>query len=827
MVLLGGDLFHENKPSRRTVVRTMQILRKNCLGDEEVHLAVRSDTTTVSGVNYMDENHAVSLPVFVIHGNHDDPTGAAGLEALSALDILSEAALVTYFGKVESAKRIDVAPILLQKGASKIALYGLGNIRDELLYDTWCRQRKVHWQVPADSSGTEMNVAPSEDNVDDVIDDDLDDDEPGFVKNSKDVRDKANRWFNLFVLHQNRVTRGSSRGITDTLLPQWLDYVVWGHEHDSIPNLKLSKPPITQPGSTVATSLSAGEAKPKHCVLLEVYKGTLRHTAIPLRTVRRFEFGDIRLSKEDGLNPLKPECVADFLAGKVDQMIKRQEALFDVDKTSYFDGSAPIDGGGFQYPAHEWYKEQMVSTLRQPLARLRVEIGSGWDTLNAQRFGQQFVGRCACSAEILHFYRARRTATTRPFLSGTITGRADGDEDELTAREYAEELRDDIAGGMRDAAENCKIPKLVQYYLYHRKAGGTGLEFLEFDKLSHAVDEFVEKAEPQAIPNYVTAYMRDQKKQSIDEQGDGAWDEDAAKEKFQERAKQAANRMLLPDKERAANEDGDEDDDDPFERDGNEDGAPSPQRPDTEEIQDRLEQNLDDMHAMVSQNPRLAKLGKIAEANANANADSDDDEDDEPEYTAPRRGRGRGRGRGRARGRTASTTTSRRKKPPVAPRPPPSPEISPARLAPTRKKRQSSICFSKPESPLDSDDDIQDADDRAAEEATESAQPSTSSRARPRRVSTADTIEVDDDDILDIDEPEPAPSPAPARGRKRRATAQPASSSSRPRSRLRRESQSAGSLASTPVSSRSSGRSAFGARGRRRVTPTIDLDEDD
>jgi DNA repair exonuclease SbcCD nuclease subunit len=50
-----------------------------------------------SRVNYEDPNHNISLPVFTIHGNHDDPAGA---ENLSAVDILSTAALLNYFGKV-------------------------------------------------------------------------------------------------------------------------------------------------------------------------------------------------------------------------------------------------------------------------------------------------------------------------------------------------------------------------------------------------------------------------------------------------------------------------------------------------------------------------------------------------------------------------------------------------------------------------------------------------------------------------------------------------------------------------------------------------------
>ena len=43
MILFGGDLFHENKPSRRAVHKTISLLRKYCLGDKECHLEFLSD----------------------------------------------------------------------------------------------------------------------------------------------------------------------------------------------------------------------------------------------------------------------------------------------------------------------------------------------------------------------------------------------------------------------------------------------------------------------------------------------------------------------------------------------------------------------------------------------------------------------------------------------------------------------------------------------------------------------------------------------------------------------------------------------------------------
>jgi len=62
--------------------------------------------------------------------------------ALCALDVLSASGLINYFGRMElpgqandDAEALEdglkVKPVLLQKGDTKLALYGMGNIRDD------------------------------------------------------------------------------------------------------------------------------------------------------------------------------------------------------------------------------------------------------------------------------------------------------------------------------------------------------------------------------------------------------------------------------------------------------------------------------------------------------------------------------------------------------------------------------------------------------------------------------------------------------------------------------------------------------------------------
>ena len=42
-ILLGGDLFHENKPSRMVLHRTMELLRHYCMGGRPCPVEFRSD----------------------------------------------------------------------------------------------------------------------------------------------------------------------------------------------------------------------------------------------------------------------------------------------------------------------------------------------------------------------------------------------------------------------------------------------------------------------------------------------------------------------------------------------------------------------------------------------------------------------------------------------------------------------------------------------------------------------------------------------------------------------------------------------------------------
>ncbi|XP_065862187.1 double-strand break repair protein MRE11 isoform X2 [Euphorbia lathyris] len=351
-LLLGGDLFHENKPSRSTLVKAIDILRRHCLNDLPVQFQVVSDQTlnfanTFGHVNYEDPHFNVGLPVFSIHGNHDDP---AGVDNLSAVDILSACNLVNYFGKMalegSGVGQITVYPILIRKGSTSVALYGLGNIRDERLNRMFQTPHAVQWMRPEPQEGCELSD-----------------------------------WFNILVLHQNRVKANPKNAINEHFLPRFLDFIVWGHEHEclidpqEIPGMGFH---ITQPGSSVATSLIDGESKPKHVLLLEIKGNQYRPTKIPLTSVRPFEYAEVSLKDEADVDPNDHNSILEHLDKMVSGLIEKSTR-----------------------------KAVSRSELKLPLVRIKVDY-SGFMTINPQRFGQKYVGKVANPQDILIFSKTSR-----------------------------------------------------------------------------------------------------------------------------------------------------------------------------------------------------------------------------------------------------------------------------------------------------------------------------------------------------------------------------------------------------------------------------------
>lgn len=444
LVLLGGDLFHENKPSRSTLVRTIDIIKKYCFCDKPVRFQILSEQDAfVSGIaNYQDPNLNVGLPIFTIHGNHDDPGGA---ENLSAVDILSSCGLVNYFGKTkisgESAHttgKISIAPILMQKGETKLALYGLGNIRDERLGRLFQTAGAVTWLQP--------------------------DDAPGYPRTD---------WFNIFTLHQNRVTHGpkTRNYVQESQFPGFLDLVVWGHEHECKPDLepvvnpnvnaedKATPTQILQPGSTVATALSEGEAARKHYFVVDIKGQQWRHTRYALQSQRPFAYEAVTLrdvTLPAPLNPENPDSINGYLESKVNSLIKKVTA-----------------------------RQPDVSNVMLPLIRIKVDY-TGFSTINAQRFGQKFVGKVANPHDMLTWSKApqRREKVER-----------------------GEEITPDLL--RPEAMDQARIEDLIAENLHDN------LKFLKEEELANALHKFVDKDEKHALAECVTQELSERLQASM------------------------------------------------------------------------------------------------------------------------------------------------------------------------------------------------------------------------------------------------------------------------------------------------------------------------
>ncbi|KAI0125922.1 double-strand break repair protein mus-23 [Xylariales sp. AK1849] len=441
MVLLAGDLFHDNKPSTKCMYQVMRSLRKNCLGMKPCELQFMSDASEVfesafSHVNYEDPDINISIPVFSIHGNHDDPGGDGHY---CSLDLLQVAGLVNYFGRVPEADKIEAKPVLLQKGQTKLALYGISNVRDERLYRTF-RDHNVKWFRP--------NIQGSD-------------------------------WFNLLAVHQNHYAHTPTSYLPEAMLPEWLDLVVWGHEHECIIDPTQNGETgfhVMQPGSSVATSLVPGEAVAKHVSIVEVTGKDFKTEKCRLRTVRPFVTREVVLSTDDrfkGLDKKKDnrQELTRRLMTVVEEMIEEANGDWNSiqDDEVRAEGECPL-----------------------PLVRLKVEYttpeGGHYDCENPQRFSNRFAGKVANTNDVVYFFRKKKSATKK----------------EKTGTDVPEHI---VAAMER---EGIKVNELVGEYLRRQS-----LKILPQAPFGDAVNQFVTKDDKHAMEEFVKHSLSSQVKQML------------------------------------------------------------------------------------------------------------------------------------------------------------------------------------------------------------------------------------------------------------------------------------------------------------------------
>lgn len=365
MILQGGDLFHINKPSKTSMYQVMKIIKENCFGDKPCELELLSDPSKtmgndVSTLNYEDPNLNVSLPIFAVSGNHDD---ASGKGFLLPLDLLSVSGMINHFGIVSNNENIEVTPLLFRKGLTKLALYGLANVKDERLFRTF-RDGNVRFFRPIEDTSL---------------------------------------WFNLLCVHQNHSAHSRTSYLPELFLPSFLDFVLWGHEHECIPNPAFNPENnfyTLQAGSSVATSLCEAEACEKYVFIMNIKQDSFAIEPIKLNTVRPFIMDEVSLIEEKfPPGEASKDDISKFLTLKVEELIERAKSQSKLSANSS--------------------KNEASSLQPLPLIRLKVEYSGDYIVENPRRFSNKFVGRIANVDDVILYHKRKTTA------SKTLSNEAD------------------------------------------------------------------------------------------------------------------------------------------------------------------------------------------------------------------------------------------------------------------------------------------------------------------------------------------------------------------------------------------------------------------
>jgi len=412
--------------------KTMAIFRKHCLGPGDVDLCVRGTFNNGHKVNFEDENLGICMPVFIIHGNHDDPIREGNtVKALSPIDLLAEAGLVNYFGVVEDAMEAEIKPILIEKGEVEMKLYGMGWMRDERMFRMFEHDK---------------------------------------IKFLQGVDDDHDSSFNMMLVHQNRdhKGRGTKNCFRDNMIPIFMNLCVFGHEHECLidpsQSIHSDRTYLSQPGSSIVTSLSREEASPKQVMILEISKnvnGTpeFRWQSFSLASLRPFAFAEISL--ED----ICPESLK--TAAEDEQENGITEALYTKVKVLLAEAKA------------NYREEHGKACTALPLLRLRVEY-SGFTTVNIQRFGCRLQSKVANPNSVLQFFKMKKVADdARPML--------DIEEEPATSEDAQKRISNLVVSNLSD--------------------GEHGLKLFTGKGLSDIIENTVVKGEPRLLLDFLNDHL--------------------------------------------------------------------------------------------------------------------------------------------------------------------------------------------------------------------------------------------------------------------------------------------------------------------------------
>jgi double-strand break repair protein MRE11 len=451
MVVQGGDLFHINAPTKKSYYHVMRSLREHCWCEKPIEYKLVSDPGDAMATKHFaypseyDMNLNVGMPLYAISGNHDDATGE---ELLSPLDVLSVSGLINHFGRVIDNEQITVCPLLFNKGKTNLALYGLHSVREERLIKTM-------------ASGNLEFLEP------DTGDDD------------------GIQWFNLMCIHQNHVHRPGVKVIDETSLPTFLDFILWGHEHDCKPvaiKNDITGAYVLQAGSSIATSLNEGETLDKHVYILSVKGKDFSLKPIKLKTVRPFVMKDVVLG-QTGLRATSSNKkeVLNFLMIQVELMIEKANSIWKENNIELFNDGIITD-----------------KDIPLPLIRLRVEYSGGYEVENPRFFSNRFVGKVANINDVVLFYKKRRYNNNNS--NNLLLSKNEINNDVLTD----EDVNDQV---IEEDDENSIL------HMINEKLNDNDLIMLTKQKVSETLETLLEHEEDKNILNQ---FVKDEEEDHID-----------------------------------------------------------------------------------------------------------------------------------------------------------------------------------------------------------------------------------------------------------------------------------------------------------------------
>lgn len=442
-ILQGGDLFHVNSPTKKSYYHVMRSLREHCWCDKPIEYKLVSDPSDAMAAKHFtypaeyDMNVNVGMPLYAISGNHDDATGE---ELLSPLDVLGVSGLLNHFGRVIDNEQISICPLLFNKGSTNLALYGLHSIREERLMKTM-------------ASGNLEFLEP------DTGDD-------GTIQ-----------WFNLMCIHQNHVHRPGVKVVEETSLPTFLDFILWGHEHDCRPvamRNDITGSYILQAGSSIATSLTEGETLDKHVYILSIKGKDFSLEPIKLKTVRPFVMKDVILSRT-GLRATSSNKkeVLNFLMMQVELMIEKANSVWKENNVELFEEGIVTE-----------------ADIPLPLIRLRVEYSGGYEVENPRYFSNRFVGKVANVNDVVLFYKRKKYQDRNGRKLLVDKGECESDIDD-----EVNDDNEDLLGFANEDDEN-NILGMINY-----KINDQDLILLTKKKVSETLENLVEHDQERSILN--------------------------------------------------------------------------------------------------------------------------------------------------------------------------------------------------------------------------------------------------------------------------------------------------------------------------------------